>query len=440
MNANGEYPLVAPRCVPFIRTYRATVLSRVTSLTEYDAPVVVVYTDVHVVRVPSKIRAEPNAPTICEPRSPDSASLTSVQKRVAILLPCLGAFICGACLTSTNVPVAGSGGPSEPGAPQGDDSGVPSVPNAVPDATQGGNGGFPSGPDATQGEGGSSVIDATWPNPDGFPETDSIVSMDGASSKDGAIHDGATAEVGDGAGKAPFKGIAGSNCSELVSLDLAWWYDWELGPTGCTSTPFVPMVWGAGTATAIATSVSAGVTAGYKYVLGFNEPDNASQSNISVATAISLWLSFNNPSVLIGSPATQGNATGLAWIQDFMTQVNADTTGKLRVDFIATHWYGWDAGACDAAANGLQSWIEGIEAIPGNRPIWLTEWGCLNASNPNAATVQAFYAGASAMFAKHPRVVRYAWYQWSPYNEVIDADSGALTPLGTAYANAPAYH
>jgi hypothetical protein len=200
------------------------------------------------------------------------------------------------------------------------------------------------------------------------------------------------------------------------------------------------MVWGSSTSTAITTEVGGFVSSGYKYVLGFNEPDNSTQSNIPVATAISLWPAFNNPDILIGSPATQGNSTGLTWIQDFMTQVNADTTGTLRVDFIATHWYGWNAGSCDPAANTLESWIAGIEGIPGNRPIWLTEWGCGNDSNTSAATVEAFYAGALAMFAKHPRLVRYAWYQWITYNELFNVDAGTLTTLGMAYQAAPAYH
>ena len=30
-----------------------------------------------------------------------------------------------------------------------------------------------------------------------------------------------------------------------------------------------------------------------RYVLGFNEPDNPGQSKLSVASAISLWPSFN---------------------------------------------------------------------------------------------------------------------------------------------------
>jgi hypothetical protein len=178
------------------------------------------------------------------------------------------------------------------------------------------------------------------------------------------------------------------------------------------------------------------VSGGWPYVLGFNEPDNTGQSNIPVATAVSLWPNFIQPGAIIGSPATQGNSTGLTWIQSFMSQVNADTTGTLRVDFIATHWYGWNAGSCDAAGANLESWIKQIEAIPGNRPIWLTEWGCLNLSNPTAAVVQAFYQGAITMFAKHPRLVRYAWYPWTTNNELVDT-TDALTSLGTVFAAAP---
>ncbi|MGA3123841.1 MAG: glycosyl hydrolase [Polyangiaceae bacterium] len=368
--------------------------------------------------------------------------VTDIPKQASLWLLSLFALVCGGCQASAHgsgvksrgvdndsslpAPDADIAGPWVSDADNGSDS---SSGSSVADADKGGD-------DAGAGFSGT---DASRPPSDGSPEAEGEA-VDGAASETGAHSDASGSDAG---GRTPFKGVAGSDCAELVSLNVSWWYDWEQGPTGCTSTPFVPMVWGHAneqTAAGIASEVSAGVTAGYAYVLGFNEPDNASQSNIPVATAISLWPSFNNPSVLIGSPATQGNATGLTWIQDFMTQVNADTTGKLRVDFIATHWYGWDTGACDPAANTLESWIAGIEAIPGNRPIWLTEWGCDNDSNPNAATVEAFYAGALAMFAKHPRVVRYAWYQWETYNELVNADGGALTTLGTAYTDAPAFH
>jgi hypothetical protein len=201
------------------------------------------------------------------------------------------------------------------------------------------------------------------------------------------------------------------------------------------------MVWGhtgaEQTATGIASEVKGLVSAGYKTVLGFNEPDNSGQSNIPVATAIALWPSIQDPSLRIGSPATQGNSTGLAWFTSFMQQVNADTTGTLRVDFIAAHWYGWNTGSCDAKASTLESFLKQIEAIPGNRPIWLTEWGCLNQSNPDPATVQTFFSGAIAMLAKHPRVERYGWYPWTTNNELV-ATAGGLTSLGMTFAGEPA--
>jgi hypothetical protein len=116
--------------------------------------------------------------------------------------------------------------------------------------------------------------------------------------------------------------------------------------------------------------------------------------------------------------------------------MNQVSTNGLRVDFIALHWYGWNAGSCDAKAANLESYIKWAENIPGNRPLWLTEWGCMNASNPDVATVQAFYTGAVAMFAKHPRLERYAWYQWDTYNELTNTDH-SLTTLGTVYASEP---
>jgi Glycosyl hydrolase catalytic core len=243
------------------------------------------------------------------------------------------------------------------------------------------------------------------------------------------------------AGLAPYKGVANSPCNDLVALGATWYYNWELSPP-CKTPQFVPMVWGHGgaeqTKAGIAGEIAGLVSKGDDIVLGFNEPDNATQSNISVATAISLWPAFNNASVRIGSPATQANTAGQTWFRTFMSDVNADKTGTLRVDFIAAHWYGWNAGSCDAKAQTLESYVNYLEGIPGNRSIWLTEWGCLNASNPNAATVQAFFSGAVAMFARHPRIERYAWYPYETYNELVTS-TNALTSLGTVFAAAPAH-
>ena len=166
---------------------------------------------------------------------------------------------------------------------------------------------------------------------------------------------------GGDAGTSPYKGVANSPCGEMATLGATWFYNWTLSRGSCASPQFVPMLWGhtgneqtpAGITNAINTLVSNGFTT----VLGFNEPDTATQSNITVANAIALWPSFNNPAIRIGSPATSANAAGQTWFNDFMAQVNADTTGTLRVDFIAAHWYGWNAGSCEANAATLESYI-----------------------------------------------------------------------------------
>jgi hypothetical protein len=299
--------------------------------------------------------------------------------------------------------------------------------------------GLEAGSDATSSPG----IDAST-GADASVGMDATLGSDAVSTAD-AKPPADSSAVSTDAGMQPYKGVANSPCNDLITLGATWYYNWEISPSPtCPSTPFVPMVWGHSneqTQASITSEVAGVVAKGYKYVLGFNEPDNSTQSNITVATAIALWPAFNNSAVLIGSPASQANSTGQTWFESFMSTVNADTTGTLRVDFIAAHWYGWNTGSCDAKAANLESYLNYLEGIPGNRPIWLTEWGCLNDSNPDAATVQAFFTGAVTMFTKHPRLVRYAWYPWTPYNEldVADASPDTLTSLGTAFAAEPQY-
>ena len=271
----------------------------------------------------------------------------------------------------------------------------------------------------------------------------------GSGGKTGASGTGGASATGGSSGSAgsggiPFKGFAGdpTACADMQHLGVSWYYNWKQTPSsGCASTgiPFVPMIWGHSnevTASAISSAVSSFVSKGYGDVLGFNEPDNSTQSNIAVATAVSLWPSFNNSAIQVGTPASQANSTGQTWFTSFMSSLNGSTT--LHADFIAIHWYGWNAGSCDAAASQFESYIKYAEGFSGNRPIWITEWGCLNNSAPDAQTVLNFYKGALAVFAKHPRVARYSWYPWSTNNELVNSD-GTLTALGSAYAAAPAY-
>ncbi len=245
-------------------------------------------------------------------------------------------------------------------------------------------------------------------------------------------------------GNEPFKGVANSPCDARKALKVSWYYNWmqnESEPCADGSGGvFVPMIWGhegdEQSAPNITSSVSGFVAKGYDHVLAFNEPDNPTQANVSVGDAMTLLPAFDNPAIRIVSPATAANANpGQAWFSDFMAQLDASS---VRVDVLGIHWYGWNAGSCDAAAAQLESYIEWVEGLPGTRPIWLTEWGCLNQSAPDEQTVIDFFQGALAMFARHPRIERYAWYPWST-NLGLNKEDGSLTALGEVYAAAPAY-
>lgn len=183
------------------------------------------------------------------------------------------------------------------------------------------------------------------------------------------------------------------------------------------------------TPAAVSSALTKLKSAGYRTVLGFNEPNKADQSNLTVAQVIELWPSLTaEPEVRVGSAATSADAK--AWFEDFMAQVAAKS---LRVDFVAVHWYGWNAGSCDNAKE-LESYLTWAEKF--KKPIWITEFGCMNQSNPSAEVVKNFYAAAIEMFGRHSSVERYAWYPWNANNDLVA--SGNLTALGTAFGQAAA--
>jgi hypothetical protein len=229
----------------------------------------------------------------------------------------------------------------------------------------------------------------------------------------------------------PFKGVANSDCADLPQLGASWYYNWTAAPSCSDEAEFVPMISGKNEKSpgAVESALTDIAAAGYTTVLGFNEPNKADQSNLTVDQVLALWPAItSNPGVRVGSPAVSADAR--SWFDDFMQRASS---AGLRVDFVAIHWYGWNAGSCDNA-NELENhivWAEGF-----GLPIWITEWGCMNQSNPSTEVVENFFPQALAMFEDHPMLERYAWYPWLTYNNLVD-EAHALTPLGAAFAAAP---
>lgn len=236
------------------------------------------------------------------------------------------------------------------------------------------------------------------------------------------------------------KGVGTWNFSEngvaLKEVNAAWYHNWSASPAqGVNGVEFVPMIWGAN-------SVTAGnlnrAKASGKVLLGFNEPDFASQANMSVERALDLWPQLQATGLRLGSPAVAtGGATPGGWLDGFMS--GARQRGY-RVDFIALHWYGSDFSA--AAVDHLASYLKAVHDRY-NLPIWLTEYALIKfggggATYPSAAQQVAFVNGSTAMLARLSYVERYAWFALPTPDEGgngtgLYRKGQGLTAAGSAY-------
>lgn len=257
------------------------------------------------------------------------------------------------------------------------------------------------------------------------------LSLAGCGGSDGAPGSSSTALKG-----VAFSPLAG-RCEDLSRLGLSWFYNWS-ARTDCTGGPeFVPQIWGSWQKLNWVPEPSKAMAdnPGATTLLGFNEPDFAEQANLSVEEALTLWPSLEQTGAVLGSPAPAQRV----WLEQFMAA--AATQGR-RVDFIAMHWYGWDAGSCNDVSS-LEDKIEWAEQW--NKPIWITEWSC---RVQPAATVEKFYGDALAMFKKHPLVHRYAWFLTRSASDPNHTDfanatlldgNGSPSGLGNRYVAAPSY-
>jgi putative glycosyl hydrolase len=219
-----------------------------------------------------------------------------------------------------------------------------------------------------------------------------------------------------------------------------WYYTWSVSHGGI-ATPkgvsFVPMVWGAGSVTAASLSQAKRVSS---VLLGFNEPDLSSQSNMSVSQALSLWPQLMATGMRLGSPAVAagGNVKG-GWLDQFMKGAAAR---HYRVNFITLHWYGADF-ATRAAVSQLRSYVQAVWARY-HRPIWLTEFALARygatTTFPSAKQQAAFVTAATAMLRRQRYVWRYAWFALpATTGPTGDGSEGLFRPGAVATAAGRAF-
>jgi len=223
----------------------------------------------------------------------------------------------------------------------------------------------------------------------------------------------------------------------LAESGATWYYNWGASPSGIAApgVSFVPMIWGAANVT---TSTLDEVRQEGSVLLGFNEPDMSSQSNLSVEQALNLWPKLMATGMTLGSPAVSaGAATPGGWLDQFMQGAKAR---GYRVNFITVHWYGGNFDTA-AAVSELQQYLQAIYDRY-QLPIWVTEFALTNFSGatptfPTPSQQAAFVSAAASMLAGLPYVQRYAWFALP-----VSAGSGTTglfssgpvaTPVGRAF-------
>lgn len=125
----------------------------------------------------------------------------------------------------------------------------------------------------------------------------------------------------------------------LSESNVSWYYDWQ--PTTdvaglSTDVHFVPMIWG--TKNLNAADLQATKASGAETLLGFNEPNEKTQSSMTVQQALDAWPQLKALNMQLGSPATGtgDDVRSDGWLARFMAGAKAR---GYRVDFVCIHPY-----------------------------------------------------------------------------------------------------
>jgi hypothetical protein len=233
-----------------------------------------------------------------------------------------------------------------------------------------------------------------------------------------------------------------ASAADLSALGVAanWYYTWSVQPTPLalaadttSAKRFVPMLWGR---RALADTQAKDVPAS-AVVLAFNEPNFTAQANLTPAEAAALWPQVEalarDQNRRIVSPAVNYCAGACTvpdpfdWLDQFFA-----ACPNCRVDAIGVHAY-----VCIPSA--LQAYLDKFTSRY-KRPLWLTEFACLDTAAPSAAQEMTFMQAVLPILEANPAVERYAWFTGRyPDASAVDlfAGPGELTPLGQAYKNLP---
>ena len=220
-----------------------------------------------------------------------------------------------------------------------------------------------------------------------------------------------------------------------IKTNSSWFYNWGTVSTeDLTDVEFVPMRWNAKSLTDVRWQEILNINYS-NHLLGFNEPDGATQANMSLDEMLLYWPKMMESGMRLGSPAPAGN---LQLLYDFIDKCDEM---NYRVDYAAIHDYG------EGTALQFYNKCKAVHDRTG-RPIWVTEFnsgGTWTTSTPTYTAIAARIAEIVDKYDTEGIIERYAIFN---FDENVNNFGGVqnravfytpamptytLTPLGVAY-------
>jgi len=226
--------------------------------------------------------------------------------------------------------------------------------------------------------------------------------------------------IGTASGKKRGLSFGDDACKDATVLGLndSWYYNWGTLPDGkgpnCDpprAVEFTPMFWSCGK------NCSDNLPSNYKEIwkqagvqtiLGFNEPDNGGQANLSPAIAAGLWSQiqgvasqFSPPLQLVGPSMTHWDTSGSIWLDQFFGNCSqSQGCDPSLIKYVGFHDYSGNA----------EKIIENADAAfkKYGRKVWLTEFAV--GDDKNRAANDAFMQEVLPKLEKADSIFRYAWF------------------------------
>jgi hypothetical protein len=243
-------------------------------------------------------------------------------------------------------------------------------------------------------------------------------------------------------------------CADLSTLRASWYHNWGVSPDpNCGSeynNRFVPMIYNGNSMPLLPIAVANAQASGW--LMGFSEPNLAIHGNLTPAQGAILWkqiedavsgtgIKLVSPAPNQWNPGQNGQVYGHQWTWAMVDEFEARYGRKPRFDAIGWNFYASSLNEMLTFLNDrrIEALIRGYDV-----PFWLFEYGgsCVSGSD---AQIQSIMLTATPWLEATPWIDRYAWFatrltrasdaSGNDYTKcsLIDANNGAITPLGQLY-------